>query len=103
MSAYVLTPLAEDDLGEALEFVAADDPQAALRLLHRFEAAFELLSRHPNAGHRRIDLTRDKRARFWAVAPYLILYLSGPSPLRIVRILRGERDLDALLHGRPTL
>lgn len=103
MNTYVLTPLAEDDLDEALDFLAADDPQAALRLLHRFETAFELLASHREAGHRRTDLTRHKRARFWAVAPYLILYLDDRAPVRIVRILRGERDLHALLHGRPLL
>ena len=102
MSKYVLTPLAEEDLDEVLAFVAADDSQAALRLLHGLESAFELLAAYPGVGHRRSDLSRNKRLRFWPVASYLVIYLQGSSPLRIVRILRGDRDVYALLRGLRT-
>ena len=99
MNAYVLTLLAEEDMDEVLDFVAVDDPRAALGLLHRLEDAFELLATHPGAGHRRSDLSRDKRLRFWPVGSYLVIYLQGSAPLRIVRILRGDRDVYALLRG----
>ncbi len=102
MSGYVLTPLAEEDFDEILSFVAADDPQAALRLLYGLESAFQLLADYPRAGHRRPDLSRDKRLRFWPVSSYLIIYLHGASPLRVVRILRGDRDVYALLRGLRT-
>jgi toxin ParE1/3/4 len=99
MSACVLTPLAEEDLDEVLSFLAAEDPQAALRLLHKLESAFELLAAYPAAGHRRLDLSRNKRLRFWPVASHLVIYLQGSTPLRVVRILRGDRDVYALLRG----
>jgi len=64
-------------------------------------ALFDALDRIadlPGIGHRRGDLT-DEDLRFWPVFDYLIAYREGSSPLEIVRVLHGHRDLARVLEG----
>lgn len=50
----------------------------------------------PGLGHLREDLT-DEPLRFWPVHSYLIIYRPGRTPLQIVRVLSGYRDIRDLL------
>ncbi len=47
-------------------------------------------------GHGRQDLT-SRDVRFWRVHSYLVIYRSS-TPLRIVRIIHGKRDVSKLLR-----
>jgi antitoxin ParD1/3/4/toxin ParE1/3/4 len=58
--------------------------------------AMEQLSRFPEMGHLREDLTSEP-FRFWPVYSYLIVYLPETNPLQIVRVLRASRDVSAML------
>lgn len=46
-------------------------------------------------GHRRAEI-RDERYRVWSVHSYLIIYRPDTSPLNVVRIVSGYRDLKQL-------
>ncbi len=49
----------------------------------------------PGMGHKRRDLT-NRDVLFWPVHSYLITYQPS-SPLRIVRVVHGRRDVKKLL------
>lgn len=92
---YRLTERAARDLEAIVSFIAADNPDAAIRVIDAFEAAFALLAARPQIGHVREDLT-SRPARFWRVYSYLIAY--EPSrPLTVLAILHGARDIGAIL------
>ena len=54
------------------------------------------LVRMPLLGHVREELA-DRSHRFWPVQDFLIIYHPETSPLEIVRILRGSRDIPSLI------
>ena len=61
--------------------------------------AIELLAREPKAGHLREDLT-NRPLRFWSVYSYLIAYKPETTPIEIVAIVHGGRDLPKILENR---
>lgn len=50
----------------------------------------------PEIGHRREDLA-DEPLRFWPVYSYLVIYRADVSPIEVVRVLSGYRDVAELL------
>jgi plasmid stabilization system protein ParE len=93
---YKLTPQARYDLLSIWEFIARDNIRAAGRLAERMEAAFRLLARFPQTGHKRVDVDTSEPVLFWPVGSYVVAYRPEPRPLVILRILHGARDLGAL-------
>ena len=97
MSDYVLTPLAEDDLLDIGRYIANDSLEGASRVLNELNQAMTLLARQPLIGHRRLDLAAEPY-RFWPVCSYLIIYRPDITPLQIIRVLHGARDVRSLLE-----
>ncbi|MGH9627137.1 MAG: type II toxin-antitoxin system RelE/ParE family toxin [Bryobacteraceae bacterium] len=97
MSAYQLTPAAEDDLDELWAFIAADSPAAADRVEQELFATFDHLATMPGIGRRRTDWT-DKPVLFFPAGNYLIVY-RDTNPLQIVRVLHGARQIPAILRS----
>jgi plasmid stabilization system protein ParE len=73
----------------------------AERVLEDIESACERLAANPGVGHRRDDLTRDDRIRFWPVGPTLIAYRAEPELLEVLSVERGDRDWRSLLTRNP--
>jgi plasmid stabilization system protein ParE len=102
MNEYGFHPEAETDLVELWEYIAADNPDAADRVLDEIVAELEKLSVFPDSGHRRPDLT-SRPLRFWTVRDYLIAYAPDERPLWVIAFLHGRRDprvLAAILRRR---
>jgi plasmid stabilization system protein ParE len=99
MSAYFLSPEADEDLMEIWSYIARDSARSADRVEQHIREACRMLSTKPHAGRLRPEFT-SLPLRVWDVPRYnnyLIVYDSTSSPVRIVRILHGARDLRALL------
>jgi plasmid stabilization system protein ParE len=96
MAAFRLTPSAEEHIGDIVEFIAADNEDAAVRVRHALYSAFDLLASRPGIGHSRDDLT-DRALKFWTVYSYLIVYDPSSKPLTIVAVLHGARDIAQVL------
>lgn len=94
MLAIVLTPRANADLGEIWMFVAADNPAQADDFIDLIDEKFQNLSRQPGLGRRREELAAGLRS--FPVGRYVIFYLQVQDCLRIVRVLLGARDVDAV-------
>jgi len=94
MTCYVVTPLAQADLDGIWDYVAADNPAAADRLLERFRDTFALLARHPSVGQARDELRPNLRST--SVRKYVVYFQCVDERLRIVRIVHGARDVARL-------
>jgi plasmid stabilization system protein ParE len=102
MSGFVLHPAAFRDINEIWEFIAADNLDAADRILDELRASFEKLVDFPEMGFRREELT-SKPLRFFPVRDFLVAYAPSEKPLLVVAILhtsRNPRVLAAVLRQR---
>ncbi len=97
MTQYRITPTAERDLRGILVYVAeADGVERALLVHERFFEAFELLAFAPRSGRLREDVTGPD-IRWWTVIGFAIVYEAECTPIEILRVLHGMRDLDRVL------
>lgn len=53
----------------------------------------------PGIGHMREELN-DPSLRVWPVYSFLIIYKTEKKCIRIVSVVRGQRDLSKLFHRR---
>lgn len=99
MPDYELSPEAVADLESIWDFIAADQPGAADRVVDELFDAFQHLASWPKAGHFRPDLT-EAIVRFWPVKPYLVVYRERGDSIEVAAVLHGSRDIPSLLDER---
>jgi plasmid stabilization system protein ParE len=98
---YVLALEAEEDIFQIWLYLAE---KASLETADRVESklyeAFESLVKTPGLGHKRADLTKHA-VLFFRVRPYsyLVVYRAR-TPLEIVAVLHGKRNIAELLPNR---
>ena len=94
--AYQLTATAENELSELLQYVAKrDGVDRALHVHGKFVEAFASLAATPGSGWKRPRLTGD-RVRWRRVFRWLVIYDPESSPVTILRVLHGARELDRI-------
>ena len=94
--AHRLAPEAESDLDELWYYVAGNGSvEIADRLVDSLTSTFFLLAKYPRVGRRRDDLRPGIRS--FPVGKYVVLYRLGGEDVLIQRVVRGSRDLEALL------
>ena len=93
-----LAPQAQADIDDIAYyvFVESGSLETADRLIESIATRFILLGTHPRAGRRRDDLRPGMRG--FPVGDYVILYRIEDSDALILRIVRGSRDIEALLR-----
>lgn len=90
---YRLSPLAERDLRDTWDYVAAEaGVERADRVIDGFEMRFELLAESPGMGRLRPEFGAGIRS--FAVENYVIYY-RDEKELFIARVLHGSRDQRA--------
>ena len=95
--AHRLAPEAEVDLDELWYYVATNaSVEIADRLVDSLTTRLFLLGTHPHAGRRRDDLRSGVRA--FPVGEYVVLYRVEGDGVLIQRVVRGSRDIEALLR-----
>lgn len=102
MTGYAFHPEASADLDEIWEFIAADNLDAADRVIEEILAAIDVLVPFPDQGHRRPDLTSGP-LRFTNTRDYLVAYAPDEKPLWVVAVIHGRRSprvMAAILRGR---
>ena len=85
--------LASSDLFENSEFIARDKPEAAYRWVEKIEAACQTLALNPEMGQRRTSKNHGP-CRSFSCGSYVIFFRGFGDGVEIIRIVRGERDLD---------
>jgi antitoxin ParD1/3/4/toxin ParE1/3/4 len=97
---YVLAPEAALDLVRIWRYLKK---QSSLAIADRVESVIRdkivFLARTPGAGHWNENLT-DEPVKFFPVYSYLIVYRPETTPLQVVSILHGHRNVERILKGR---
>ncbi|MDO8519263.1 MAG: type II toxin-antitoxin system RelE/ParE family toxin [Deltaproteobacteria bacterium] len=93
---FLLTFEAVRDLDEIHDFIALDNPEAALRFVDLLEEKIQMLAGHPKAGRERKELA--PLVRGFPVGNYVIFYRESRDCLEVIRILHGARDFESLFE-----
>ena len=99
MREFELHPQALADVEEIWDYIAQDNLAAADRLVDELFEAFAGLAAMPEKGYIRQELT-NKLVRFWVVRNYLIVYRPSSTPLQILAVIHGARNVLDLLRQR---
>lgn len=94
MNRPFFSPSSRDDLREILEYIARDNPGAALRHVERLEEACWMLAKNSQMGTARDDLRPNLRA--WSVGKYVIFFRPATDGIDVVRVVHGARDYGML-------
>lgn len=100
MTTYKITVPATKDIEEILDYIAGQSVQTAVLVATRFEKAFAKLAESPNLGHAREEL-KDDNTRVYFVSGYLVIYDATLTPMHVLRVVRGARDLERVA-SRPS-
>lgn len=88
-----LLSVAEEDLSEAITFIAADNPAAAMALADTIEKSLDDLASHPRMGRVPDDPNLIQMGyRYLIVENYLVFYVAEARVIIIHRILYGARN-----------
>jgi plasmid stabilization system protein ParE len=103
MTAYLVTEVAQGDIEEIVATIAEDNAEAAEIIEDRIYETFDLLAQLPGIGHSREDLTT-LPVLFHRImkTSYMAIYTNG-SPITIIRVVHGRRDIMALLKDESTV
>jgi plasmid stabilization system protein ParE len=99
---FQLTPQATEDIDAIWWFIAGDNREAADRVEREIVSTCWRLAKHPRMGIKRRDIT-SLPVRFWTLAKfgnYVIVYLLETTPLQVIAVLHGKRDLKEALESR---
>jgi plasmid stabilization system protein ParE len=102
---FQLTPQALNHLSDIWDYIAEDNLSAANRVESAILSACNRLARNPMIGSKRSEIT-PLPVRFWTVTRfpnYIVVYRPDTRPLQIVAILRGMRNIKALLEDSVAL
>jgi plasmid stabilization system protein ParE len=103
MSVYVLTPLAKADIFDIWSHIADDNEDAADHVERAIYDACAFVAEAPMRGHSRPDLT-NRSLRFWTLTRYpnyTVVYRPETTPLEIVAVIHGKRNIRRILKHRP--
>lgn len=95
MARIIRTPEALNDLAEMWEYIGANNPDAADRLLDNINDKVKLIAESPYIGREREELAPGIRS--FPAGRYLIFYRPIAGGIEIVRVLHGSRDVDTIL------
>jgi toxin ParE1/3/4 len=83
------------DLWENAEYIARDKPDAAYRWVETIEDICATLALNPEIGQARRSRSHGP-CRSFVSGNYVIFFRSFSEGVEIIRIVRGERDLDSI-------
>lgn len=95
MTRVVLTGPAQQDRLDIWLYIAADNLDAADRLLDEIDQTLRLLAGAPGLGRARDDIAPG--LRYFPFGRYLIVYQCQANEITVVRIVHGARRLEGLI------
>ena len=102
MADVVISSLARADMREIGDYISRElrNPDAALRMIRRFQEAMLPLREFPEMGSPLLAAGKQSAPyRYLVCGSYLIFYHIGAEAVHIDRVLYGRRDYMALLFG----
>jgi plasmid stabilization system protein ParE len=101
-SLFQLTPQAIEDPDAIWWTIAEDNRAATERVEMEILETCQRLAKHPRMGTQRQDITT-LSVRFWTITRfrnYVVVYRPETTPLQVVAVLHGRRDLKEVLEER---
>ena len=89
---YRLLPQALIDLEVIGDYIAAHNPNAAIRFVETLQRRWDLLTLHPRSGAPRDDILPGILPV--VVGEYLTFYRIGDDAIEILRVLHGRRRIE---------
>jgi toxin ParE1/3/4 len=86
----VVAPQAGEDLREAYDYIAKDNPNAAGRVLAHIVEIIGMLASESVTG-REVQLKDGRRVKTWPVPPYRIYYRVRVQELQVIRVYHQAR------------
>lgn len=96
-SRFRLSSAGDRDISDIWEYIASANLVAANKVLERPCATILWLSRYPQAGRRRPDVT-NREIFFWPDGNYKFSIGTFPSFIEVVAVLHGKRDIPSALR-----
>lgn len=87
-------PEARLDLIEIWNYISEDNPDAADRVLNGIQEALNRLAEYPELGRARPELRKNLRS--FVSGNYVLFYTPKRGVIEVVRVIRAERDIDAV-------
>ena len=87
------SPLADGQVDDAVAFIAADNPSAALEWLERLLGRVKSLADYPDSGHM-VPETQREDIREIIVSPYRVMYRRRDDVVEIAAARHEARELD---------
>jgi toxin ParE1/3/4 len=92
------SPLASDQVDDAVDYIAADDPAAALRWLERLLEHVASLRDYPDSGRVVPELQRED-VREILVDPYRVMYRRTPEAVEVLAVRHAARDFGGAVDA----
>lgn len=98
----LITPKANLDLDDLCDYIAQNNPDAALRFFDATRQTIATLAQTPGVGSLYLvdnpRLANLRKCGVRGVEKYLIFYLASEELLTVVRIIHGSRDIPTILE-----
>lgn len=99
MSQYLISPEAIRDLDEIIDYFAVRNIDAGDQFLDEFTKKCRYLTQFPKIGRSYSDLRVYLRGI--PIRNYILFYRITNDGIEIMRVIRGERDLEAIFGEAP--
>lgn len=97
MSQYIISPSAIRDLEEISDYYAESNLEAGERFLDDFNKKCRYLTKFPRIGRSYEHLRSGMRGLL--VGNYVIFYQLPDDSVEILRVVRGDRDLESFFES----
>jgi toxin ParE1/3/4 len=94
VSRLKFTQLAREDFLDIGDYIAKDNPIAALDFVHRIQERFILLGDQPGSGRKRDEIEPAMRSA--TEGEYVIFYRALPDGIEVIRIIHSKCDLGKI-------
>lgn len=84
----------KDDLKQIARHIAQDKPIAARQWVAKIREKCRVVAKHPEVGDDRAELGESIRSTY--VGSYVIFFRRNDEFVDIVRVIRGDRDMQSL-------
>lgn len=91
----IWSPTARSKVKDILEYIAEDNPGAALTLIDQFEAKVEKLRENPESGRVLPELKNDKIREIVVHKNYGVIYEITPGTIEILTIRHFRQDFSS--------
>ncbi|PYP84085.1 MAG: type II toxin-antitoxin system RelE/ParE family toxin [Blastocatellia bacterium AA13] len=96
MKRLSFTSQAEQDLVDIYDYIADDNPRAAILVMNQLEKRCKSLRLQPKVGRERNYIAPGLRSI--TESHYVIFYRLMPDEIQVIRVLHGARDVERLLE-----